>query len=208
MSKFMKPEERDQQIKDLMITIRRNTQGSKCIEIFESLLNEVEDKEFVDTVITDTHNFITEFMRLCKDVDNMKNLDYKSRMLTHEFILPQKYFRKSHNFAKVYLLMYDRLTNIYSHPVYDVEKGIILSNVNFLGDIHHKVADDFTANDIVAIYKYFGDLSGLSVKEVKAKKELARMVILLYNYMPAIVKALIQTKRRSLDLDKNSKKFD
>ena len=208
MSKFMKPEERDQQIKDLMITIRRNTQGSKCIEIFESLLNEVEDKEFVDTVITDTHNFITEFMRLCKDVDNMKNLDYISRILTHEFILPQKYFRKSHNFAKVYLLMYDRLTNIYSHPVYDVEKGIILSNVNFLGDIHHKVDEDFTANDIVAIYKYFGDLSGLSVKEVKAKKELARMVILLYNYLPAIVKALIQTKRRSLDLDKNSKKFD
>lgn len=204
----MKPEERDQQIKDLMITIRRNTQGSKCIEIFESLLNEVEDKEFVDTVITDTHNFITEFMRLCKDVDNMKNLDYISRILTHEFILPQKYFRKSHNFAKVYLLMYDRLTNIYSHPVYDVEKGIILSNVNFLGDIHHKVDEDFTANDIVAIYKYFGDLSGLSVKEVKAKKELARMVILLYNYLPAIVKALIQTKRRSLDLDKNSKKFD
>ena len=204
----MKPEERDQQIKDLMITIRRNTQGSKCIEIFESLLNEVEDKEFVDTVITDTHNFITEFMRLCKDVDNMQNLDYKSRMLTHEFILPQKYFRKSHNFAKVYLLMYDRLTNIYSHPVYDVEKGIILSNVNFLGDIHHKVADDFTANDIVEIYKYFGDLSGLSVKEVKAKKKLTRMVILLYNYLPAIVKALIQTKRRSLDLDKNSKKFD
>ena len=138
----------------------------------------------------------------------MKNLDYKSRMLTHEFILPQKYFRKSHNFAKVYLLMYDRLTNIYSHPVYDVEKGIILSNVNFLGDIHHKVADDFTANDIVEIYKYFGDLSGLSVKEVKSKKELTRMVILLYNYLPAIVKALIQTKRRSLDLDKNSKKFD
>lgn len=204
----MKPEERDQQIKDLMITIRRNTQGSKCIEIFESLLNEVEDKEFVDTVITDTHNFITEFMRLCKDVDNMKNLDYKSRILTHEFILPQKYFRKSHNFAKVYLLMYDRLTNIYSHPVYDVEKGIILSNVNFLGDIHHKVAEDFTANDIVEIYKYFSDLSGLSVKEVKAKKELTRMVILLYNYLPAIVKALIQTKRRSLDLDKNSKKFD
>jgi hypothetical protein len=208
MSKFMKPEERDQQIKDLMITIRRNTQGSKCIEIFESLLNEVEDKEFVDTVITDTHNFITEFMRLCKDVDNMKNLDYISRILTHEFILPQKYFRKSHSLAKVYLLMYDRLTNIYSHPVYDVEKGIILSNVNFLGDIHHKVDEDFTANDIVAIYKYFGDLSGLSVKEVKAKKELARMVILLYNYLPAIVKALIQTKRRSLNLDKNSKKFE
>lgn len=206
MSKFMKPEERDQQIKDLMITIRRNTQSSKCIEIFENLLNEVEDKEFVDTVIVDTNKFITEFSRLCKDVDNMKNLDYISRILTHEFILPHKYFRKSYNMAKTYLLMYDRLTQIYSHPIYNVEKDIILPNVNFLGDIHHKV--DLTANDVVTIFKYFGDLSGLSVKEVKDKKELTRMVILLYDYMPAIVKALIQTKRRSLNLDKNSKRFE
>lgn len=202
----MKPEERDQQIKDLMITIRRNTQSSKCIEIFENLLNEVEDKEFVDTVIVDTNKFITEFSRLCKDVDNMKNLDYISRILTHEFILPHKYFRKSYNMTKTYLLMYDRLTQIYSHPIYNVEKDIILPNVNFLGDIHHKV--DLTANDVVTIFKYFGDLSGLSVKEVKDKKELTRMVILLYDYMPAIVKALIQTKRRSLNLDKNSKRFE
>lgn len=206
MSKFMKPEERDQQIKDLMITIRRNTQGSKCIEIFENLLNEVEDKEFVDTVMADMHKFISEFSRLCKDVDNMKNLDYISRILTHEFILPHKYFRKSQNMAKTYLLMYDRLVKIYSHPVYDVEKGIILSNVNFLGTIHHK--EDLTANDVIAVFKYFGDLSGLSVDQVKEKKEEARMVILLYNYLPAIVKALIQTKRRSLNLDKNSKKFE
>ena len=39
MSKFMNQEERDQQIKDLMISIRRNTQGSNCITIFERLLN-------------------------------------------------------------------------------------------------------------------------------------------------------------------------
>ena len=201
----MKPEDRDQQIKDLMISIRRNTQGSQCINIFEKLLNEVEDKEFVDTVIVDTHRFITEFSRLCKDVDNMKNLDYIARILTHEFILPHKYFRKSYNMAKVYLLMVDMLQKKYPHSVYDVEKGIVLSNTNFLGTIRHK--EEFTANDVVAVYKYFGDLSGLSVEQVKERKELARMVILLYNYTPAIVKALIQTKRRSLNLDKNSQKF-
>ena len=202
----MKPEERDQQIKDLMIAIRRNTQGSKCIDIFENLLNEVGDKEFVDTVIVDTHRFITEFSRLCKDLDNMKNLDYIARMLTHEFILPYKYFRKSHNMAKLYLLMNDMLIKNYPHSVYDVEKGIVLSNKNFLGDIYHK--ENFTANDVVTVYKYFGDLSGLSVEEVKEKKELARLIILLYNYMPAIVKALIRTKRRGLNLDKNSKMFE
>ena len=206
MSKFMKPEERDQQIRDLMISIRRNTQGSKCINIFEKLLNEVEDKEFVDTVMVDTHRFITEFSRLCKDVDNMKNLDYIARILTHEFILPHKYFRKSYNMAKLYLLMNDMLVKKYPHPIYNVEKGIVLSNTNFLGTIHHK--EEFTANDVMAVFKYFGDLSGLSVEEVKNKKELARMVILLYNYMPAIVKALIQTKRRGLNLDKNSKMFE
>ena len=202
----MKPEDRDQQIKDLMISIRRNTQGSQCINIFEKLLNEVEDKEFVDTVIVDTHRFITEFSRLCKDVDNMKNLDYIARILTHEFILPHKYFRKSYNMAKVYLLMNDMLVKNYPHSVYDAEKGIVLSNTNFLGTIYHK--EEFTANDVIAVFKYFGDLSGLSVDQVKEKKELARMVILLYNYMPAIVKALIQTKRRGLNLDKNSKMFE
>lgn len=205
MSKFMNQEDRDQQINDLMLAIRRNTQGSKCIDIFGNLLNEVEDKEFIDTVIVDTHRFITEFSRLCKDVDNMKNLDYISRILTHEFILPHKYFRKSHKMAKVYLLMYDMLVKKYPHAVYDIEKGIALPNVNFLGDIHHK--EEFTANDVVEVFRYFGDLSGLSVEQVKAKKELARMVILLYDYMPAIVKALIQTKRRGLNLDKNSTKF-
>ena len=205
MSKFMNQEDRDQQINDLMLAIRRNTQGSKCIDIFGNLLNEVEDKEFIDTVIVDTHRFITEFSRLCKDVDNMKNLDYISRILTHEFILPHKYFRKSYNMAKVYLLMNDMLVKNYPHSVYDAEKGIVLSNTNFLGTIHHK--EEFTANDVVEVFKYFGDLSGLSVEQVKEKKELARMVILLYDYMPAIVKALIQTKRRGLNLDKNSTKF-
>lgn len=201
----MNGQDRDQAIKELMVSIRRNTQGSKCIDIFENLLNEVEDKEFVDTVIVDTHRFITEFSRLCKDVDNMKNLDYIARILTHEFILPHKYFRKSYNMAKVYLLMVDMLQKKYPHSVYGVERGIVLSNTNFLGTIRHK--EEFTANDVVAVYKYFGDLSGLSVEQVKERKELARMVILLYNYTPAIVKALIQTKRRSLNLDKNSKKF-
>lgn len=202
----MKPEDRNQQIKDLMISIRRNTQGSQCINIFEKLLNEVEDKEFVDTVMVDTHRFITEFSRLCKDVDNMKNLDYIARILTYEFILPHKYFRKSYNMAKLYLLMNDMLVKKYPHSIYNVEKGIVLSNTNFLGTIRHK--EEFTANDVMAVFKYFGDLSGLSVEEVKNKKELARMVILLYNYMPAIVKALIQTKRRGLNLDKNSKMFE
>lgn len=205
MSKFMKPEERDQQIKDLMLAIRRNTQGSKCIDVFETLLREIPDKNVVDTVIVDTHRFITDFSRLCKDVDNMKNLDYIARILTYDFIQPKKCFYKSRKNAQLYLMMSDMLSIEYTHPVYNVDKKIQLPGVNSLGDIYHK--EIFSANEIVEVFKYFGDLSGLSVEKVKEKMDLARRVVLLYNYQPAIVKALIQTKRRGLNLDKNSKMF-
>ncbi len=205
MSKFMKEEDREQQINDLMLAIRRNTQGSKCIDVFENLLREIPDKNVVDTVIVDTHRFITEFSRLCKDVDNMKNLDYIARILTYDFIQPKRYFSKSRKNAQLYLMMSDMLTTKYTHPIFDVEKKIQLPNENFIGDIYHK--EIFSANDIVEVFKYFGDLSGLSVEKVKEKMELARKVVLLYNYQPAIVKALIQTKRRGLNLDKNSKMF-
>ena len=206
MSKFMKQEDREQQVKDLMLAIRRNTQGSKCIEIFERLLNEIPDKDFVDTVVVDTHRFITDFFCLFFDVDNMKNLDFISRILTYDFIQPYKCFYKSRKTAQLYLYMNDMLLDKYQHPVYTVEKKIMLPNENSLGNIYHK--SEFTADDVVTLFKHFGDLSGLSVEEVKEKKELARMVVLLYNYIPAIVKALIQTKRRGLKLDKNSKMFE
>ena len=92
MSKFMKEEDREQKINDLMLAIRRNTQDSKCIDVFENLLREIPDKDVVDTVIADIHRFIADFSRLCKDVDNMKNLDYIARILTHNFIQPKRYF--------------------------------------------------------------------------------------------------------------------
>ena len=205
MSKFMKEENREQQINDLMLAIRRNTQGSKCIDVFENLLREIPDKNVVDTVIVDTHRFITEFSRLCKDVDNMKNLDYIARILTHDFIQPKRYFSKSRKNAQLYLMMSDMLTTQYTYPIFEMGKKIQLPNENFLGDIYHK--NILSTDDIITVFKYFGDLSGMTVEVVKSKMELARMVVLLYNYLPAIVKALIQTKRRSLNLDKNSKMF-
>ena len=45
------------------------------------------------------------------------------------------------------------------------------------------------------------------IKDLENVKELARKEMLLWNYIPAIVKAVIQTKRRSLNMDTNSKKF-
>ena len=57
-----------------------------------------------------------------------------------------------------------------------------------LGDDKHTV---FNPNDILG-----GDT------------ELSRKMLLLWNYIPAICKAIIQTKRRKLGFDKNSKKFN
>lgn len=205
MSKFMKNVDRDQAIKELMISIRRNTQGSKCIDVYEDLLKQIQDKEMVDTAIVDMHRFVGEFSRLCRDVDNMKSIDFISKMLTVEFFQPGRYFYNSQKRAKLYLLMGDILEDKYKHIVCDIEKKISLPNKNRLGDIYHK--HNYTAQDVVNVAKYFGDLSDLTIDEVKEKYELARVVVLLYNYMPAVVKALFQTKRRSLNLDQNSKKF-
>lgn len=205
MSKFMYDSHRDMAIEELMLAIRRNTQGSKCIEVFETLLKELPDKNVVDTAVVDTHRFVSEFSRLVKDVDNMKNLDFKSKILTDEFIQPARYFFNSRNIAKLYLLMSDILADKYKYIVCDIEKKVTLPGRNRLGDIYHK--ENYTAQDVVNVTRFFGDLSNLTAEEVKEKYELARKVVLLYNYMPAIVKAFIQTKRRNLDLDKNSTKF-
>lgn len=202
----MNQEKRDQRIQDLMVAIRRHTQPAPCIDVFERLLKEIPDKEVVDTVLTEMHNFSGDFLRLGRDVDNMVNLDFKARILTREFIKPETFFKESRKIAQKYLLMSDVLTDKYYHQIYENEKKIMLPNVNCLGDIYHK--KEFTPGETVEIARYFGDLSGLTVEEVKEKYELARKVILLYNYLPAIVKAFIQTKRRGFNLDRNSTKFE
>lgn len=201
----MKQEDRDQAIRDLMVSIRRNTEGSKCIDVYENLLKEIPDMNVVDTAIVDMNRYAGEFSRLCRDIDNMKGIDFISKMLTDEFIQPARYFSEFHKIAKLYLLMSDILEDKYKYIVYDIEKKIMLSNKNRLGEIHHK--ENYTANDVVNVSKFFGDLSELTIEEVKEKYELARRVVLLYNYTPAIVKAFLQTKRRSLNLDQNSQKF-
>jgi len=205
MSKFMKQEDRDQAIKELMISIHRNTEGSKCIDVYENLLKEIPDKDVVDAAIVDMWRFAGEFSRLCRDIDNMKGIDFISKMLTDDFIQPARYFAESYKVTKLYLLMSDILADKYKYIVCDIDKKIMLSNKNRLGELRHK--ENYTANDVVNVSKFFGNLSDLTIDDVKEKYELARRVVLLYNYTPAIVKAFFQTKRRSLNLDQNSKKF-
>ena len=56
------------------------------------------------------------------------------------------------------------------------------------------------------------ELEALSKMEALAKKNHAFKAVFrgagsYHHYIPAIVKAILQTKRRSLDMDKNSKRF-
>ena len=61
--------------------------------------------------------------------------------------------------------------------------------------------------------RFIGYLSHAADEEearayIEMIRERCRKVVLMWNYLPAIVKAIIQTKRRSLGLDANSKKFN
>ena len=74
--------------------------------------------------------------------------------------------------------------------------------------IYFKASFDKANRTSICSYRGPGLPLGLQMlADVKEKYELARRVVLLYNYTPAIVKAFVQTKRRSLDLDRNSTKF-
>ena len=167
----MNTEKRNQILKELMVSIRKNTQKSRCIDVFEDLLNNIDDKNVVDIVITDMTVFVSE----------------------------------SKEIAKLYLDLSEILLGKYTHFPYVPEKQVMLSNSNCLGNLQYK--ETYTLDDILKVSNYFGDLTDLSVDDFKKKYELARKVILLYNYLPAVVKAFIQTKRRSFNLDRNSTKF-
>lgn len=168
--------ETKEKVNELMKSIRRNTQPSECINVFERLLLELSDIRVINAAMSDMHGFITEAMTLFKDVDVMENNTYKSRILTYEFIQPERFFKTSLKFAASY---------------YKISKekgmGLVLGKRNRLGDVL--------------------SIRGFSDFDFYNDKEEIRRVVLLWNYMPAIVKAIIQTKRRKLGLDQNSKKF-
>lgn len=165
-----------ERVNELMKSIRRNTEPSECINVFERLLLELSDVRVVNSAMSDMHSFITEAMTLFKDIDIMESKVYKSRMLTYEFIQPERFFKTSLKLAASY---------------YEVSKkkgmGLVLGKRNRLGDVL--------------------SIRGFSDFDFYNDREEIRRVILLWNYMPAIVKAIIQTKRRRLGLDQNSKKF-
>lgn len=185
-------------ISDLMTVIKKNTVHSRCIDVFEALLNEIKDKDAVKVFVSDMNKFIEEFMTIVGEIDKMDNVRIKSKILTYEFINPKRFFTKSCSIASKALTFNEGLREaspelINSQPY----PNFVIGKTNKLGEprIDYLVAQSelFKAYTKVEILEYHED---------------CRRVVLLWNYLPAIVKAFIQTKRRSLGLDNNSTKFN
>lgn len=73
---------------------------------------------------------------------------------------------------------------------------------DFIGGVYFKKIDRLKRN--TENLKFWEDEA---INPDLEKKESYRKTLLLCNYVPAIIKAVIQTKRRSVGLDMNSKKF-
>lgn len=185
---------KEQQIYDLMAAIRKSTQPSSGINTFENLLKEIQDTPIFNVFVADMNDFIAEFKVLEKNVDMMENLTLKSKILTYDFIEPKRNFVKSYRAMLLAMKELNRYnTGFGENRTFDLGKRNILGVLpSFTDDsVKHKYAVKYECSD----------------DEKNEIYEALRKVFLLWNYMPAMVKAIIMTKRRSLGLDQNSKKF-
>ena len=206
-------------VSEMMSVIRKNTQYSSCIDTYEKLFNEIKNEEVVRTAVSDMNRFIEECMLLFKEIDKMDNNRFKSKMLTDEFICPERFFKSSLKMTNQYLYLNAALNYRFTDNDYNNVVKYSISNKNRLGDVSKKQYFDkkseksvYSSNEVERLDEYY-EKNDILVNKILSKfnvtedspeiREECRKVILLWNYHPAIVKAIIQTKRRALNLDKN-----
>ena len=205
-------------VSEMMAVIRKNTQHSSCIDTYEKLLKEIENEEVVRTAVSDMNRFIEECMLLFKEIDKMDNNRSKSKMLTDELISPERFFKSSLKMTNQYLYLNAALNYRFTDNDYNNVVKYSISNKNRLGDVWKKQYFDkkseksvYSSNEVEKSDEYYKKndifvnkiLSKFNVTEDSPEiREECRKVILLWNDHPEIVKAIIQTKRRALNLDK------
>lgn len=186
---------KEQKLKEMMMAIRRNAKPSKCIDNYENLILEINHPEITDIFVSEMSGFLSKLFELFHEVDKLDNLKLKARILTKDFIRPDSYFKSCKHVANQIMKM--RAAIEYTESKYftlhtkDTERHLILG------------ITDETAPKIIDIGHIFWPNLGNN-EEIK---EVARKTMLLYHYIPAVYKALIQTKRRGLGLDHNSSRF-
>ena len=200
-------------LKELMVVIRRNSQESPCITNFENLLHEIDSPVFINTVVNSMFDFLTEVFELFSAVDKVPQKKFKSKMLTTEFIDPLRFFGRVKQMAdkdmdvRAAIELYQKKTSgatldTNRKPVrLSIEEAEHIINKNFVF-----VVEEEGLRYVTRTWKEI-NVNGLPEKRCEYLKELARKEMLVWNYIPAIIKAVLQTKRRSLDMDNNSKRF-
>ena len=234
MSKLKKKIINETGLNELMVSIRRNAKNSACIENFENLLREIDNPEFVNVTVNSMTNFLSEWFELLRSVRCVQEKKFRSKMLTTQFIEPMRFFNRVKKMAdeqmKIRSIIEDieiyRNVNDWKRNSHDVSsfgrssvtvdtnrKRINVTNSEIEKYIKENATYELTEEQ-TGCYGIIVDVSNLSADDFERLlpgrnelKELARKEMLVWNYIPGVIKAIIQTKRREMNMDNNSKKF-
>ena len=202
-----------QALDELMVVIRRNTQHSACIDNFEKLLYEIDDPIFVNTVVSSMYNLLTEVFELFYVIDRIPQKKFKAKMLTTQFIEPMRFFSRVKNLADSSMKIraaIELLEQKYTDVTVDTDRNPMRISIEDAEKIINKVigtGSNYVNWKTINKLFYTVDHTNEYIQRLEGIKETARKEMLVWNYIPAIIKAVIQTRRRSLDMDNNSKKF-
>ena len=224
-------------LNELMVSIRRNAKDSACITNFEDLLHEIDDPEFVNITVNSMTNFMSEWFELLSAAVVVPQKKFCSKMLTTQFIEPMRFFNRVKKMAdeqmKIRAIIEDieigrAVFNYWQTEPRDnssLRRSSVTVDTNRkrIKVDHEEVVKYINEN---AAYRpdaeTFGCYVPWSMDNVGrlsdddfdrlfpnnvALKELARKEMLVWNYIPGVIKAIIQTKRREMNMDNNSKKF-
>lgn len=202
-----------QALDELMVVIRRNAQHSACIDNFEKLLYEIDDPIFVNTVVSSMHNLLTEVFELFYAIDRVPQKKFKAKMLTTQFVEPMRFFSRVKNLANSSMKIraaIELLEQKYTDVTVDTDRNPMRPSIEDAEKIINKFIkpnSNYVSWKTINRLFYTLDHTNEYIQRLEGLKETARKEMLVWNYIPAIIKAVIQTKRRSLNMDTNSKKF-
>ena len=222
-------------LNELMVSIRRNAKNSACIENFENLLREIDNPEFVNVTVNSMTNFLSEWFELLRSVRCVQEKKFRSKMLTTQFIEPMRFFNRVKKMAdeqmKIRSIIEDieiyrnvsKPWKLNSHDVSSLRRSSVTVGTNRKRinvtneEIEKYIKENATyelTEEQTGCYGIIVDVSNLSADDFERLlpgrnelKELARKEMLVWNYIPGVIKAIIQTKRREMNMDNNSKKF-
>jgi hypothetical protein len=180
-------------------------------------------------------NFLSEWFELLRSVRCVQEKKFQSKMLTAQFIEPMRFFNRVKKMAdeqmKIRAIIEDieiyRNVNEYwktnPHDVSSLRRSSVTvdtnrKRINVTNDEIEKYIKENATYELTeeqtGCYGIIVDVSNLSVDDFERLlpgrnelKELARKEMLVWNYIPGVIKAIIQTKRREMNMDNNSKKF-